>query len=307
MNMKDRTAEFYALAERIKKRGNTKNKQSSLIDKRNTSTTKTRSEFSRLAAQLGRNIAATSEKLEQLTYLTKSNNGFNDNPTKVNTLQQSLKQDITKLNNQLKILQSVKNGNRSNSKQASEHSNNVIMSLQSKLADTSLGFKDILEAEVVTHNNASASQLSSSPQPRRRVNAHPYQDSPNLTNTTTSTTYDESPQSLGIPMISQQQQQQQQMLERNDRRIESRTNAMESIESTIAELGGIFQQLATMVAEQRETIQRIDQNTDDIEMNVLGAQSELLKYYQNISTNRALIIKIFVTIILFFLLFTYIL
>lgn len=132
-------------------------------------------------------------------------------------------------------------------------------------------------------------------------------------------------------MISQQQQQQQQiMLERNDRRIETRTNAMESIESTIAELGGIFQQLASMVAEQRETIQRwvifffkkkkhqsrpliiayyysIDQNTDDIEMNVLGAQSELLKYYQNISTNRALIIKIFVTIILFFLLFTYVL
>lgn len=57
-------------------------------------------------------------------------------------------------------------------------------------------------------------------------------------------------------MISQQQQQQQVMLERNDRRIETRTNAMESIESTIAELGGIFQQLASMVAEQRETIQR---------------------------------------------------
>ncbi|GAN09275.1 t-SNARE [Mucor ambiguus] len=304
MNMKDRTAEFYALAERIKKRGNFKNRHSPVIDKRNASTTKTRSEFSRLAAQLGRNIAATSEKLEQLTYLTKSNNGFNDNPTEVNTLQQSLKQDITKLNNQLKILQSVKNGNRSNSKQASEHSNNVIMSLQSKLADASLGFKDILEAEVVTHNNASAAQpSSSSPQPRRRVNAHPYQDSLNLT---TTPAYDDSPQSLGIPMISQQQQQLQ-MLERNDQRIESRTNAMESIESTIAELGGIFQQLATMVAEQRETIQRIDQNTDDIEMNVLGAQSELLKYYQNISSNRALIIKIFATVILFFLLFTYIL
>lgn len=68
MNMKDRTAEFYALAERIKKRGNTKNRNSPVIDKRNASITKTRSEFSRLAAQLGRNIAATSEKLEQLTY-----------------------------------------------------------------------------------------------------------------------------------------------------------------------------------------------------------------------------------------------
>jgi syntaxin 5 len=59
-------------------------------------------------------------------------------------------------------------------------------------------------------------------------------------------------------MITQQQQQVQQqvMMEQNDRNIESRSVAMETIESTIAELGGIFQQLATMVAEQRETIQR---------------------------------------------------
>jgi syntaxin 5 len=61
-----------------------------------------------------------------------------------------------------------------------------------------------------------------------------------------------------------------------------------------------------MVAEQRETVQRIDQNTDDIEMNVMGAQRELLKYYTSISSNRWLIVKIFVTIVLFFLLFTFI-
>lgn len=82
-----------------------------------------------------------------------------------------------------------------------------------------------------------------SPQPRRRVNVN--RESP----------LDESPQSLGIPMISQQQQQMM-MMEQQDTRIETRSNAMETIESTIAELGGIFSQLATMVAEQRETIQR---------------------------------------------------
>lgn len=54
----------------------------------------------------------------------------------------------------------------------------------------------------------------------------------------------------------QQQQQQQLLMEQNDRQIQTRSNAMETIESTIAELGGIFQQLSTMVAEQRETIQR---------------------------------------------------
>lgn len=68
----------------------------------------------------------------------------------------------------------------------------------------------------------------------------------------------ESTLSLGIPMITseQQQEQQQLVLAEQDRYIESRSTAIESIESTIAELGSIFQQLATMVAEQRETVQR---------------------------------------------------
>jgi syntaxin 5 len=38
--------------------------------------------------------------------------------------------------------------------------------------------------------------------------------------------------------------------------LEGRATAIESIESTIAELGNIFQQLAHMVAEQRDTVQR---------------------------------------------------
>ncbi|VVT45510.1 uncharacterized protein SAPINGB_P000774 [Magnusiomyces paraingens] len=81
-----------------------------------------------------------------------------------------------------------------------------------------------------------------------------------------------------------------------------RSNAVEAIESTIQELGGIFQQLATMVSEQRETIQRIDADTEDISLNVSGAQRELLKYYARISSNRWLIIKSFGIILLFFFL-----
>ncbi|OBZ86202.1 Integral membrane protein sed5 [Choanephora cucurbitarum] len=269
--MKDRTSEFYALVDRIKKRGTVKVKQQT---KKPTAA----SEFSRMAAQLGRNIASTSERLEQLTYC------------ELFTLTQSIKQDITKLNQRIRILQSVKDGQTKGSKQASEHSNNVVTSLQNKLAMTSLGFKDILEAEMQPTPLA-----SSSPQPRRRVNAAIHHTKPIEEEAS-------SPQSLGIPMISAQQQQEQ--IISQDRQIESRTHAMEAIESTIAELGGIFQQLATMVAEQRETIQRIDQNTDDIEMNVMSAQTELLKYYQNMMSNRGLVIKVFLTIVFFFFVFT---
>lgn len=49
-----------------------------------------------------------------------------------------------------------------------------------------------------------------------------------------------------------------------DNFIAQRSNAIETIESTIAELGTIFTQLAGMVAEQRETVQRIDADVSDI-------------------------------------------
>jgi len=84
-----------------------------------------------------------------------------------------------------------------------------------------------------------------------------------------------------------------------DSYIRSRSTAIESIEATIAELGQIFTQLANMVAEQRETVQRIDADTVDIASNVSGAQRELLKYYASISSNRWLMLKVFGVLIVF--------
>jgi syntaxin 5 len=54
-----------------------------------------------------------------------------------------------------------------------------------------------------------------------------------------------------------------------------------------------------MVAEQRETVQRIDSDTHDIMDNVTGAQRELLIFYNNVSSNRWLILKIFGVLIVF--------
>lgn len=54
-----------------------------------------------------------------------------------------------------------------------------------------------------------------------------------------------------------------------------------------------------MVAEQRETVQRIDADTYDIASNVSGAQRELLKYYTSISSNRWLMLKVFGVLIVF--------
>lgn len=85
-----------------------------------------------------------------------------------------------------------------------------------------------------------------------------------------------------------------------DNYLQQRSTAIEGIESTIAELGGIFQQLAHMVQQQGETVQRIDVDTSDIANNVQGAQRELLRYYTNMSGNRALMLKVFGVLIVFF-------
>lgn len=63
-----------------------------------------------------------------------------------------IKQDIAGINKQIAGLQSyVKQRNQQGTsksvegKQIDEHHNNVVMLLQSKLANTSMGFKDVLE------------------------------------------------------------------------------------------------------------------------------------------------------------------
>lgn len=110
---------------------------------------------------------------------------------------------------------------------------------------------------------------------------------------------DSSSQSL----LMQQQQQQDQ----SSAYLDSRSEAITSIESTISELGSIFQQLAHMVSEQRDVVQRIDANVENIDMNIGAAQSELLRYYSNISSNRWLMAKIFMVILVFvFLLVTFV-
>ena len=107
------------------------------------------------------------------------------------------------------------------------------------------------------------------------------------------------------------------MLDENQSYYQDRYNAMENIESSISELGTIFRQLASLVAEQGEMITRyctlftrsmlvayrIDSNVEETSMNVEAAHHELLKYFNNISKNRWLIIKVFGVLMAFFVFF----
>jgi hypothetical protein len=75
---------------------------------------------------------------------------FDDRPIEISELTYIIRQDIASLNTQIAALQSYvraqkAGGTGSNAKQVEEHNSNVVMLLQSRLANMGMGFKDVLE------------------------------------------------------------------------------------------------------------------------------------------------------------------
>lgn len=106
------------------------------------------------------------------------------------------------------------------------------------------------------------------------------------------------------PTVAVPESQEQQLLlmpERTD--LSERADAMHSIESTIIELGTVFNQLAHMVQAQGETITRIDMNISETTGNVEAAHEALLGYFASINSNRWLILKVFMVLFFFFIMF----
>ncbi len=79
----------------------------------------------------------------------------------------------------------------------------------------------------------------------------------------------------------------------------SRLTSVQGIQRTIAELGQIFTRMATTLQQQEEMVSRIDSNIDMADMHIKEGTNQLMKYYNSISSNRKLIIKIFLILILF--------
>ncbi|PRP89605.1 syntaxin-5-like [Planoprotostelium fungivorum] len=85
------------------------------------------------------------------------------------------------------------------------------------------------------------------------------------------------------------------LLQMKDKR---QTGAVEKIESTITELQGVFRQLAQIVSEQVEVLDRVDANVNLALDNTSDAQNQLLKYQQYITNRRGFILKIFLILFL---------
>jgi syntaxin 5 len=78
---------------------------------------------------------------------------FENHTVEIEELTFIIKQDIQNLNRQIVTLKEFSNSKGSSNKQGEVHSKTVINYLNSKLADTTKGFKDILQVRTEVLNN----------------------------------------------------------------------------------------------------------------------------------------------------------
>ncbi|XP_006642820.1 syntaxin-5a [Lepisosteus oculatus] len=294
MSGRDRTQEFLSACKSLQGRQN-----GVQVHKPALSAVKQRSDFTIMAKRIGKDLSNTFAKLEKLTILAKRKSLFDDKAVEIEELTYIIKQDINSLNKQIAQLQDlVRSRGGQSGRHIQTHSNTIVVSLQSKLATMSNDFKSVLE--VRTEN------LKQQRSRREHFSQAPVSSSPLHANNFGSSVLlrDDSPRSADVSIdMDARASQQLQLLDEQDSYIQSRADTMQNIESTIVELGSIFQQLAHMVKEQEETIQRIDANVEDTQLNVEAAHGEILKYFQSVTSNRWLMVKIFLILIIFFVVF----
>jgi syntaxin 5 len=266
-------------------------------------------------------IHSTSQRLQKLAQLAKKTSMFDDPAEEINELATVVKHDIQALNQAISDLQTFSAGGPN--KQSTEHSHTVIDNLRSRLKDATKEFKDVLtlRTDNLKVHQERKSIFTSDTDSKPALFAQPgatFLPPPSRHTFGASSSSQFPPQENGHQeMISgwnnssssysqQQQQQQQQTVALQDSYLTSRQEALHQVESTIVELGNIFQQLAHMVHEQGEMTMRIDENVDETLSNVEAGQAQLLKYLNAISSNRWLMLKVFGVIMIamiFFLLF----
>ncbi|KAH8071110.1 hypothetical protein JL721_4541 [Aureococcus anophagefferens] len=100
--------------------------------------------------------------------------------------------------------------------------------------------------------------------------------------------------------LQQEQQRQQMMLEQTSRR---RLDTAHNIEKEIGKLGEVFSRFSSLVAQQAEVVERLDDDVEGALGEVEMGHAELLKAQEVLRGNRALFLKVFAVLIALIVLF----
>mmetsp|Transcript_75244 Transcript_75244/g.194001 ORF Transcript_75244/g.194001 Transcript_75244/m.194001 type:complete len:288 (-) Transcript_75244:72-935(-) len=277
----NRTLEFQDIVKELTRKGGVPGADPSAAQM---PTPQQQSELNVWSSEIGSGIHQASLKVQDLRRMAKQKGIFNDKTSEIQELTFSVKQDLQRWTQHIETLQAkVKGGGQNAAYQA--HARNLVETLNARLMGVTKDFKDALEdrTKAMEHQDK-RKQLWTAGQGNA---ANPFAGRQRPSGNT-----DDLEGGGG----------QQAAMSMAQGYSTSRADAVQNVQRTIGELAQMFQKMAVMVTAQEEMIQRIDDDVDNTHHNVEEAQAHLLKYFNYISSNRMLIIKVFL-ILLFFVIF----
>lgn len=244
------------------------------------------SQLNQMSALIGSEIHQASMRVQELRKLSKSKNLFNDKTNEIQTLTFTVKQDIETLGQKIDALQAQVRGGNKNYK---THASNMVDTLKTRLMEVTKDFKTALELRTTAMEATQQRRDMWNPSQASASNPFSGRQRP------TPSGNPDDPEGGGMMMGGAQAQAQGYH--------QSRAEAVTSVQKTIVELAQMFNKMAMMVTAQEEMIQRIDTDISDTQHNLDQGQKHLLNYYDHISSNRMLILKVFLILIFFVVFF----
>jgi len=249
-------------------------------------------ELNVISGEIGREIHEMQLKLKELDKLGKKKGIFDTKGADVDNLILSIQEDNRKVTQKIEMLSSRSDHLRgqASSVQAKTHVKGVVEALKARQMQVMTDFQRACETRRKTLD---------SQQKRRKEftyqtpNTGPIYGSEIIGHEMTDPT--EKGSLMGGSSGSHQGQQ---VLYH-----ESRADAMQSVQKVIGELGVMFKKMADMIQEQEYMTLRIDEDITQTQDNMSNAERSLLDYFNNMSGNRSLILKVFGVVIAFVIFF----
>uniref|UniRef100_A0A7S3ZBX2 t-SNARE coiled-coil homology domain-containing protein n=1 Tax=Lotharella globosa TaxID=91324 RepID=A0A7S3ZBX2_9EUKA len=253
-------------------------------------------DFLAAAGHIDRGIQMTYARVAEIRKLASQRSVFNDREDKIADLRQLLKRDFEALGKDIESLEQ----RTTNDPQIGAHTHTrshakaVVNGLKTKVTQATKQFAQILQKQT--------KMLQEESNRRRRFESSKTVGQLRMRRRAVDGFWKKNDQATHSEKLRLQQLQQQ---ESDMKYLDRRASAIQNIESTLNELGSVYNKMATIVASQQEIAIRIDENmSSTLEQTELG-HNELMKYFSAISGNRSFILKIFGILIAVALLFTY--
>lgn len=244
------------------------------------------------SARIGQQLNAIAGKIEQLKQLNKKKGLFDDTTTQFGSVTAEITDNTARVDQLLAALDARANelAGRANTRHASESARNAVQALKLRHTQNMQDFFQAVQTRKDTEQKKQTRrrQQTSSRYPGR---AHgvgmgsDYMDGES----------DQNPLITGSGYAAQGRIQ-----GGNSVLYAERANAMEQVQRSISEMAQMFKQFREMVESQQSLVMRIDDNVDQSALHINTGNEELAKYLKYIQGNRSLLIKMFI-IVLFFI------